>query len=44
MRLIYKINPKIFNEMEKVGLVKCKCGRLKEWVNNEWHCICENEC
>jgi hypothetical protein len=42
MNLINRCNPNLFRGMDRVGIIKCKCGRLKEWFNGEWDCICEN--
>lgn len=41
IKLITKINHNLFKDTERVGLIECKCGRLKEWYNNRWHCVCE---
>lgn len=42
INLINKINPNIFNGLERVGIIQCKCGRLKEWYNNKWYCQCDH--
>ena len=43
INLINMCNPNLFKGIGRVGLVRCKCGRLKEWFNNQWHCECEDK-